>query len=235
MEPICELRGAALSYNGAAVLSQVDLRVERGEMLYLVGATGSGKSTLLKALYAEVPLEAGQGSCCGYNLAALRRRDIPYLRRRLGIVFQDFQLLTDRTVADNLSFVLRATGWKGKAMIADKIAYVLARVGLSDKAKRMPHELSGGEQQRVVIARALLNSPDLILADEPTGNLDEAMSEEIMSLLLSIKEAGTAVLMATHDMGTLKKFPARTLACGGGRVEETELQAFDFQALAGLV
>jgi cell division transport system ATP-binding protein len=204
------------------VLSNVNLSVARGEFLYLVGRVGSGKSSLIKTLNAQLPLKSGTGLLAGYNLTKLKTRDIPYLRRKVGIVFQDFQLLIDRSVNENLEFVLRATGWKDKSEIEARIADVLGKVGLNLKGYKMPHQLSGGEQQRVVIGRALLNDPDIILADEPTGNLDPETSEGIIRLLMDISKTGRAVIIATHNYTLLKKFPARTLRCFDGKLMEVK-------------
>ena len=193
--------------------------VNKGEFVYLVGKTGTGKSSLLKTLYGELPLKEGEGTIAGYNLRELTWRKIPYLRRTLGVVFQDFQLLTDRNINENLKFVMRATGWTNAKLMDDKIIDVLDKVGLKSKGFKMPHELSGGEQQRVDIARALLNSPKLILADEPTGNLDPETSDEIMQLLFQIsKEFNTAIVMATHDYMVINKYPARVVRTERGQV-----------------
>ncbi|TAE36022.1 MAG: ATP-binding cassette domain-containing protein [Sphingobacteriales bacterium] len=202
------------------VLSSVDLHIDKGEFVYLIGQTGSGKSSLLKIIYGDLHIAHGEGNAVGFNLKSLKVKDIPFLRRKLGIVFQDFQLLTDRSIQQNLEFVLKATGWKDKNLIAERIKDVLEKVGLRSKIKKMPHEISGGEQQRVVIARALLNDPELILADEPTGNLDPETSEEIMILLRQISEAGTAVMMATHDYHIIRTFPSRIIKCENGKVHE---------------
>lgn len=207
------------------VLANISLDISKGEFVYLVGRTGSGKSSLLKTLYAELPLSQGEAAIAGYNLGKIRRKEVPYLRRKLGIVFQDFQLLTDRSVNDNLLFVLKATGWKDKAKIHERIQNVLEKVGLSAKGLKMPHELSGGEQQRVAIARALLNDPEVILADEPTGNLDPETSEGIISLLMEISKSGRAVLMATHDMMMFQKFPSRTIRCEQGKIIDSKAAA----------
>lgn len=217
-ETIIELSGLSIFQRNILVLSQVDLRVEKGEFVYLIGKTGTGKSSLLKTLYAELPVTEGEANVAGYNLKSIKRREVPFLRRKLGIVFQDFQLLTDRSVSDNLLFVLKATGWDDKVAMEDRIRNVLDKVGLGTKGFKMPHQLSGGEQQRVSIARALLNDPELILADEPTGNLDPETSEGIMSLLFDISRSGRAVLMATHNYALMEKFPSRTLKCEDGRV-----------------
>lgn len=202
------------------VLTNVNLQIDKGEFVFLIGQTGSGKSSLLKIIYGDLHISSGEGHAGGYDLKKLTDKDVPFLRRKLGIVFQDFQLLTDRTVEENLRFVMHATGWKDKNLIADRIKDVLEKVGLRSKIKKMPHELSGGEQQRVVIARALLNDPEIILADEPTGNLDPDTSEEIMLLLKDISRSGTAVLMATHDYQLIRTFPSRIIKCENGKVIE---------------
>ncbi len=202
------------------VLSNVNLHVDTGEFVYLIGQTGSGKSSLLKIIYGDLHIINGEGQVVGYELKDLKENEVPFLRRKLGIVFQDFQLLTDRSIEENLAFVLRSTGWKDKNLINERIKDVLEKVGLRSKMKKMPHEISGGEQQRVVVARALLNDPELILADEPTGNLDPETSEEIMILLRQISQSGTAVLMATHDYHIIRTFPSRIIKCENGRVLE---------------
>ncbi len=193
------------------VLRDVNLRIQEGEFVYLLGKVGSGKSSLMKTFYAELPVFAGEATMLTYDLRTIRRRQIPYLRRKIGIVFQDFQLLIDRNVEENLLFVLQATGWKDKRAMRNHIQDVLRQVGMENKLYKMPHQLSGGEQQRVVIARALLNSPDIILADEPTGNLDPETGAGIMDLLYSIRKAGTTVLMATHNLNWLEQYPGRKL------------------------
>jgi len=200
------------------VLSHVTLSIDKGEFVYLVGKTGSGKSSLLKILYADIPFRQGEGTIAGFNLKTVRSKEIPFLRRKLGIVFQDFQLLTDRSVNENLLFVLRATGWKNKQKMTDRIQLVLDKVGIATKGHKMPHELSGGEQQRIAIARALLNDPEVILADEPTGNLDPETSEGIIKLLLDISKTGRAVIIATHDFLIFRKFPSRSVRCENGEV-----------------
>jgi len=203
------------------VLSNVNLHVDKGDFVWLIGQTGSGKSSLLKVLYGDLNIASGTGYACGYDISKLASKDIPFLRRKLGIVFQDFQLLTDRSVEQNLAFVMKATGWTDKKLIADKSLDVLEKVGLRSKLKKMPHELSGGEQQRVVIARALLNDPEIILADEPTGNLDPDTSEEIVLLLKQISQnLGTAVVIATHDYHIIRTFPSRIIKCENGKVLE---------------
>ncbi len=202
------------------VLSNVNLQINPGEFVFLIGQTGSGKSSLLKIIYGDLHISNGNGLVAGFDLKKLTEKEIPYLRRKLGIVFQDFQLLTDRTIEQNLEFVMKATGWKDQKLISERILDVLEKVGLRSKIKRMPHELSGGEQQRVVIARALLNDPELILADEPTGNLDPETSEEIVTLLKQISQSGTAVLMASHDYHIIRTFPSKIIKCEGGLVHE---------------
>jgi len=202
------------------VLADVNLHVDKGEFVYLIGQTGSGKSSLLKIIYGDLHIKNGEGHAVGYELKKLKEEEVPFLRRKLGIVFQDFQLLTDRSIEKNLEFVLQATGWKDKNLIDERIKDVLEKVGLRSKMRKMPHEISGGEQQRVVIARALLNDPELILADEPTGNLDPETSEEIMILLRQISQSGTAVLMATHDYHIIRTFPSRIIKCESGKVIE---------------
>ncbi len=200
------------------ILSDVNLHVNEGEFVYLIGKTGSGKSSLLKVLYGELQIKQGVGQIAGFDLVTLRTRQVPRLRRKLGIVFQDFQLLGDRTARDNLMFVLKATGWREAGKMADRINEVLEQVGLGTKGFKMPHELSGGEQQRLGIARALLNRPEIILADEPSGNLDPETTKEIMSLFFDITQTGTAVLMATHNHNLLEEWPARTIRCELGKV-----------------
>ncbi|MCU0455205.1 MAG: ATP-binding cassette domain-containing protein [Bacteroidales bacterium] len=214
------------------VLSGVNLQVNKGEFMYLVGKVGSGKTSLIKTLNAQLPLRDGSGIVAGYNLSKLRTRDIPLLRRKIGIVFQDFQLLTDRTVHENLEFVLKATGWKNRQETDTRIGEVLEKVGLGLKGYKMPHQLSGGEQQRVVIGRALLNDPEIILADEPTGNLDPETSEGIIRLLMDISTTGRAVVIATHNYTILKKFPSRTVKCEGGKLSEIQTdQEIELEAL----
>lgn len=219
---IIEFENAAIYQKDVMVLSGVNLKVSRGEFAYLIGKTGSGKSSLLRTIYADLPLRQGFGLVAGYSLAGIDRKDIPFLRRKLGIVFQDFQLLTDRSVNENLFFVMKSTGWKDKQLMQTRIADVLDKVELGTKGFKMPNQLSGGEQQRVAIARALINSPEIILADEPTGNLDPETSAGLMNLLFEITQSGTAVLMATHDYSLFKKFPARTVKCENGELVSTE-------------
>ncbi len=218
-QPIIEIKDVNIYQGGNLILKEVNLTVHEGEFVYLVGRTGTGKSSLLKTLYGDLLLTEGDAVVAGYQLKNLHWKQVPYLRRKLGVVFQDFRLLTDRNVANNLKFVLKATGWTDKKAMDVKIGEVLEQVGLSDKAGKMPFEMSGGEQQRVDIARALLNSPKLILADEPTGNLDPVTTDEIMTLLLRIaKETNAAIIMATHDYSVVKNYPARLIKTEGGQV-----------------
>jgi cell division transport system ATP-binding protein len=218
-EAIVELRNVNIYQGDSLILGEVNIVVNRGEFVYLVGKTGTGKSSLLKTLYGDLTLKEGEGTVVGYNLPDLDWKKVPYLRRNLGVVFQEFQLLTDRNVNENLKFVLRATGWKDEKLMDEKISDVLDKVGLKTKGFKMPFELSGGEQQRVDVARALLNSPKLILADEPTGNLDPETSDEVMQLLFSItRDYGTSIIMATHDYPVIIKFPARTIKTERGKV-----------------
>jgi len=220
MESIVSLRNCNIFIDKHLVLSDVNFNINKGEFIYLIGKTGTGKSSLLKTLYGELPLTEGEGQIDEFDLQKLKRKQVPFLRRKLGIVFQDFQLLTDRSVAENLIFVMKATGWKDKNKMKERIEEVLEKVGLSTKSFKMPYELSGGEQQRVAIARALINDPVLILADEPTGNLDPETSENILKLLADISKSGRAVLMATHDYTQMNTYGNRTVRCEGGKVLE---------------
>ena len=205
------------------ILSDVNVSIKEGEFIYLIGKDGSGKRTFLKSLYHEIPLEKGHGRIFDYALENMKKKDIPYLRRKIGIVFQDFQLLIDRTAAKNLEFVLRATGWKNKDLIDIRISEVLAQVGMQNKGYKMPHELSGGEQQRIVIARALLNSPEIILADEPTGNLDPETGNQIVELLHNISKNNTAVIMSTHNYAIVQKYPGRIIKCEDGHLKDVKM------------
>lgn len=224
-ENIITLRDADIHQRNFLVLNGIDFHLKKGEFAYLIGKTGSGKSSLLKVLYGDLPLQKGEGVVAGYDLNHMKTSKIPGLRRKLGIVFQDFQLLTDRTIEKNLRFVLKATGWSDKKEIDARIDEVLESVNMATKKHKMPHQLSGGEQQRVAIARALLNHPELILADEPTGNLDPETSFEIMNLILQIaREREMAVLMATHDYSLIRRFPAKTFRCEGGKITSSESQ-----------
>ncbi len=226
-EPVVNVNQASIFQGINTVLSEVNFTIDKGEFAFLIGRTGSGKSSLLKTLYADLPLVMGEASVAGFNLNGIKSKQIPFLRRKLGIVFQDFQLFPDRTVAENLNFVMRATGWKEKAKMKSRLIEVLMGVGLGGAGSKMPHQLSGGEQQRVVIARALLNEPSILLADEPTGNLDPEVSEGIFKLFQEINRRGTAILMATHNYELLKKYPYRILKCENGKLldsKETEIR-----------
>jgi cell division transport system ATP-binding protein len=216
--PVVEAKNAYILQEYQTVLSKATFNIHKGEFVYLIGRTGGGKTSLLKTLYADLPLRSGEIKVVGYNIQKIKRPEIPYLRRKIGIVFQDFQLFSDRTVAENLLFVMRATGWKDSAKMKSRLADVLMRVGLGSVGNKMPHQLSGGEQQRVVIARALINEPQILFADEPTGNLDPEVSEGILQLFLEINKSGTAVMMATHNHSFLHVHPARILKCESGRL-----------------
>ena len=217
---LIEYKGVEIDRAEHVVLKDVSFTVDKGELVYLVGKVGSGKSSLIKTIYGEVPVKSGEARVFDYELESLRRRDIPYLRRKIGIVFQDFQLLTDRTVFANLQFVLKATGWHNRVEMEERIDEVLKEVGMANKSYKMPHQLSGGEQQRIVIARALLNSPELIIADEPTGNLDPETGEQIFNSLNLISQSGRAVIVATHNHQLIDRFPGRVLLCEDKRVSE---------------
>ena len=219
-QTVLDLKNAAIYQRESLILSEVDVTVNKGEFVYLIGKTGTGKSSFMKTLYGDLPLTEGEGTIVDYNLRTLKEKDIPYLRRKLGVVFQDFKLLTDRNIKENLLFVLKATGWKDQKGMDSKIDEVLDKVGMKTKGFKYPYQLSGGEQQRVAIARALLNDPELILADEPTGNLDPQTSVEVMEVLQDISKNGNTILMATHDYALLLKYPSKTLKCDGQRVFE---------------
>jgi cell division transport system ATP-binding protein len=218
LDTIIELDKISVFQKSQLVLSDVSMQIERGEFCYLIGRTGSGKSSLMKILYADLPMVDGTARVAGFSLQEIKEKQIPFLRRKIGIVFQDFQLLTDRSVRDNLLFVMNATGWHDKVSMEERMEDVLEKVGLHTKGYKMPHQLSGGEQQRVVIARALINDPDIILADEPTGNLDPETSMGIMELLVDISKTGRAILMATHDYTLFQQFPGRIFRCENGRI-----------------
>ena len=215
-----QLKDASIFQRENLILSDINLDIKKGDFNYIIGKTGSGKSSLMKTLYGDLPLQIGEGSIVDFDLRKLKEKDIPFLRRKIGIVFQDFQLLNDRSVYDNLFFVLKATGWKGKNQMEVKINEVLEKVDMKTKGFKMPYQLSGGEQQRVAIARALLNTPEMILADEPTGNLDPKTSVEIMNVLEEINKAGITILMATHDYALILKFPHKTIKCEGSKIFE---------------
>lgn len=220
LDNIIEFNKVSISIKDHLVFSEIDLSVQKGEFVYVIGKVGSGKTSLIKTINAEIPIKEGNAIVAGYHLENLKRKQVPILRRKLGIVFQDFQLLIDRSVYDNLYFVLKATGWKSKDEIDNRITEVLKKVELDYKGYKMPHQLSGGEQQRVVIARALLNDPEIILADEPTGNLDNETSDGIMKILNDIQSSGRSVVMATHNIPLVKKYPARTYKCENGKLKE---------------
>jgi len=222
---ILQLKNATIFQRENMVLNDINLEVKKGEFVYLIGKTGSGKSSFMKTLYADLPLKEGTGNIVDFNLKTLQEKEIPFLRRKLGIVFQDFKLLPDRTINKNLLFVLKATGWTDTAKMKTKIEEVLNKVGMKTKGFKFPHELSGGEQQRIAIARALLNDPELILADEPTGNLDPQTSVEVMKVLLDINKTGRTILMATHDYALILKYPSKTLKCDGNKVFEVVQKA----------
>lgn len=225
LSPILFLRDASIFQRDSLVLSDVNLEINKGEFIYIIGKTGSGKSSLMKTLYGDLELQKGEGSVVDYNLKKLKEKEIPYLRRKIGVVFQDFKLLNDRNVEENLKFVLKATGWNEKEKMNAKIKEVLQKVGMHTKGFKMPFELSGGEQQRVAIARALLNDPELILADEPTGNLDPKTSIEVMKVLEEIHKSGKTILMATHDYALILKYPHKTLKCEGDEIFEVVQQS----------
>jgi cell division transport system ATP-binding protein len=225
-EPIVWAQNAYILQENTTVLSKINFSVRKGEFVYVIGRTGSGKSSLLKTLYADLPLRAGELKVAGYALESIKDKEIPFLRRKLGIIFQDFQLFFDRTVADNLTFVMKATGWRDSAKMKKRIADVLMQVGLGSVGGKMPWQLSGGEQQRVVIARALVNEPQILIADEPTGNLDPEVAEGILKLFLDINRSGMAVLMATHNHTFLQAHPARILKCQQGKILDSQLESF---------
>ncbi len=226
-EHIIEVKETTIFQDGQTVLDHVNFSISQEEFVYLIGKTGSGKSSLLKTLYADLPLEIGEIQMVGYHIPKMKERDIPFMRRKIGIIFQDFELFYDRTIAENLEFIMRSTGWRDKAKIKVRMAEVLMRVGLGGVNNKMPHQLSGGEQQRVVIARALINEPKILIADEPTGNLDPSVSEDIFKLFLEINKYGTAVLMATHNHFFIQKYPARILKCIDRKVLDSNKLSFN--------
>lgn len=226
--PVLSMTKATIFQGESPVLTDVNFAVEQHEFVFLIGRTGSGKSSLLKTLYADLPLRAGHSEVVGYDLSKIKNKEIPFLRRKVGIIFQDFQLFTDRSVKENLIFVLKATGWKDPLLIKERMSDVLIQVGMIDSLNKMPHQLSGGEQQRIVIARALLNNPSILLADEPTGNLDPDVAEEIFKLFQDINKKGTAVLMATHNHELLRKFPYRVLKCEKGKLLDSQFHDVSF-------
>ncbi len=232
LDKIIEFHDVSIAIKDHLIISDINFEVEKGELVYLIGKVGSGKTSLIKTINAEIPLKSGTAQVSGFKLEELRKSQIPFLRRKLGIVFQDFQLLIDRSVHENLEFVLKATEWRGKYEINNRIGEVLEKVDLGFKGYKMPHQLSGGEQQRVVIARALLNNPEIILADEPTGNLDPKTSEDIMQILLEISHNGRAVVMATHNYNLLKKFPSRIMKCSEGKLVETTINDPEIEFLS---
>lgn len=221
MSSVISIKNGSVFQHDRLILNDINLDINEGEFVYLIGRSGSGKSSLLKTLYADLPAKSGIFSIAGFNLNEIRRKDIPKLRRKIGIVFQDFQLLYDRSVEQNLAFVLKATGWKDDQEISDRIDEVLQLVGLQGKRKSMPHQLSGGEQQNIAIARALLNTPRVILADEPTGNLDPETTNDVMKLLMKIRDNGTTILMATHNYNLIMKYPSRVISCADGTIRES--------------
>jgi cell division transport system ATP-binding protein len=227
-KPVLQMTQATIFQGDSPVLTDVNFAVEQHEFVFLIGRTGSGKSSLLKTLYADLPLKSGHAEIVGYSLSKIKTGEVPYLRRKIGIIFQDFQLFSDRTIQENLAFVLKATGWKDPIKIKERISEVLIQVGLVESLQKMPHQLSGGEQQRVVIARALLNEPSILLADEPTGNLDPDVADGIFKLFQEINKRGTAILMATHNHELLRKFPYRVLKCEKGKLLDSQLHDVSF-------
>lgn len=226
-DPVVCIKDASIFQDHNTILGNIGFDIQKGEFVYLVGRTGSGKSSLLKTLYADLPLRLGDVTVAGFKISGIKSTDVPLLRRKLGIIFQDFQLFNDRTVAENLMFVMKATGWRDNVKMRARLAEVLMQVGLGSIEKKMPHQLSGGEQQRVVIARALINEPQILMADEPTGNLDPEVSHGILKIFQQINNSGTAVLMATHSYGLIKKFPARVLKCEEGKVMDSSDAPFE--------
>jgi len=229
-DPVIRVEDATIFQEDKAVLNDISLTVGKGEFVYLIGRTGSGKSSLLKTMYADLPLRLGSMEVAGFKINAISHKKISQLRRKIGIIFQDFELLPDRTVAENLQFVMRATGWKDRSKMKNRMADVLMQVGLGAVDNKMPHQLSGGEQQRVVIARALLNEPVLLIADEPTGNLDPEVSDGVFKLFTDINKSGTAIVMGTHDHGFIEKHPSRVLKCFQGKLLDSAVEDFDLRS-----
>lgn len=228
-DPVVRVKDTSIFQDNNTVLDNISFEIDKGEFVFIIGRTGSGKSSLLKTLYADLPLHIGDVNVVGFNIQKIKYNEIPLLRRKIGIIFQDFQLFPDRTVGENLNFVMRATGWNDGARMKNRLAEVLMQVGLGSVEKKMPHQLSGGEQQRVVIARALVNEPLILIADEPTGNLDPKVASEILRLFQQINKSGTAVLMATHSYGLIRKFPARVLKCEDGNIVDSNTEQFEFK------
>src|SRR5688500_12818121 len=226
-DPVVHVKGVSIFHDHNTILADVSFDIQKGEFAFMVGRTGSGKSSLLKTLYADFPLRLGEMNVAGFDLRTIKPGQVPLLRRKLGIIFQDFQLFNDRSVDENLMFVMKATGWSDNGKMRARLSEVLMQVGLGSVEKKMPHQLSGGEQQRVVIARALLNEPQILLADEPTGNLDPEVSNGIMKIFQQINKSGTAILMATHSYGLIKRFPTRILKCEEGRVLDSAVEKFE--------
>jgi len=227
-DPVLSVKEATIFQENLAILERISFDIQKGEFVYLIGRTGSGKSSLLKTLYGDLPLRLGDIKMSEYLIRGIKSKDIPYLRRKIGIIFQDFELFYDRSIAENLLFVMKATGWKDSSKMKNRLAEVLMRVGLGAVNSKMPHQLSGGEQQRVVIARALINEPQILLADEPTGNLDPDVSDGIFKLFLEINNSGTAIVMATHNHHFINKYPARVLKCEKGKVLDSKIDEFDY-------
>ncbi len=228
-DPVVNIHNASIFQENDTVLHEINCQISKGEFVYIIGRTGSGKTSLLKTLYADLPLRLGDITVSGYQIRGIKRKEIPFLRRKIGIIFQDFQLFPDRSVADNLNFVMKATGWRDRPKMKNRLAEVLMRVGLGIVSNKMPHQLSGGEQQRVVIARALINEPQILVADEPTGNLDPEVSDGIFKLFLEINNSGTAILMATHNYNFIDKYPARIIKCTKGGLLDSEVEEFDLK------
>ena len=228
-DPVIKVREATIFQEEMPVLNAINFEVTKGEFVFLIGRTGSGKSSLLKTLYADLPLKVGAISVGGFDLKGIKASQVPMLRRKIGIIFQDFQLFPDRTVGENLNFVMKATGWKDSAKMKSRLAEVLMQVGLGSVERKMPHQLSGGEQQRIVIARAMINEPLILIADEPTGNLDPEVASGILKTFQQINRSGTAILMATHSYGLIKKFPARVLKCDSGKIYDSAVETFELK------